>query len=74
MCRTGFTGIWWYARFPNHYQGDSSGATAARGEALTKIRVEGIVSAIRAVKSDESGPQLQKEFFDKARHPLDTKQ
>jgi creatinine amidohydrolase len=69
-----YTGIWWYSRFPNHYQGDSSGATAARGEALTKIRVEGIVSAIRAVKSDESGPQLQKEFFDKARHPLDTKQ
>jgi len=69
-----YTGIWWYSRFPNHYQGDSSAATAARGEALTKIRVEGIVSAIRAVKSDEFGPQLQKEFFDKARHPLDTKQ
>jgi creatinine amidohydrolase len=69
-----YTGIWWYAKFPNHYQGDSSGATAARGEALTKIRVEGIVSAIRAVKADEAAAQLQKEFFDKAKHPLDTKQ
>jgi creatinine amidohydrolase len=69
-----YTGIWWYARFPNHYAGDSSRARAARGEALTKIRVEGIVSAIRAVKADEAGPQLQKEFFDKAKHPLETKQ
>jgi len=69
-----YTGIWWYAKFPNHYQGDASGATAARGEALTRIRVEGIVSAIRAVKSDEAALRLQKEFFEKAKHPLDTKQ
>lgn len=22
-----YTGIWWYARFPNHYSGDGSAAT-----------------------------------------------
>ena len=27
-----YTGIWWYAKFPNHYQGNSAGATAARGQ------------------------------------------
>ena len=28
-----FTGIFWYASYPNHYQGDSAGANAARGAA-----------------------------------------
>ena len=69
-----YTGIWWYAKFPNHYEGDASGATAARGKALVAARAESIAKAIRAVKDDEVAPRLQKEFFDAARHPLDTKQ
>lgn len=69
-----YTGIWWYAKFPNHYQGDSSAATAARGDAVTKATADSIAAAIRAVKSDRVGPRLQKEFFDAASHPLDTKQ
>ena len=28
-----YTGIWWFAKYPNHYQGDAAGATAARGDA-----------------------------------------
>src|SRR6476659_4309908 len=27
-----YTGIWWYARFPNHYSGDGSAATRELGE------------------------------------------
>src|SRR5207302_1819131 len=27
-----YTGIWWYARFPNHYSGDGSVATRELGE------------------------------------------
>jgi creatinine amidohydrolase len=69
-----YTGIWWYARFPNHYQGDAAGATTARGEALQQIRADAIASAIRAIKSDTVGPKLQKEFFEESRHPVDTKQ
>lgn len=69
-----YTGIWWYAKFPNHYQGDAAGATAARGEAATKLRADSIANAIRAIKSDQVGPRLQKEFFDAAQHPTDTKQ
>lgn len=69
-----YTGIWWYAKFPNHYQGDSAGATAARGEAVTKATADSIAAAIRAVKADRVGPRLQKEFFEAASHPLDTKQ
>jgi creatinine amidohydrolase len=68
-----YTGIWWYARFPNHYAGNSAGATAARGEAQTKARIDHIVNVIRAVKADQMGPRLQKQFFEDAQHPLDTK-
>jgi creatinine amidohydrolase len=69
-----YTGIWWYAKFPNHYQGDSSGATAARGQALMQIRADAIATAIRAIKSDQAGPRLQKEFFEAVSAPIRTKQ
>jgi creatinine amidohydrolase len=69
-----YTGIWWYASFPNHYQGDAAGANAARGTAMMKARADGIANAIRAIKADEAGPRLQKEFFETSKHPLDTKQ
>lgn len=63
------TGIWWYSRFPNHYQGDSTGATAERGKALTEMTAARIANAIRAVKADQVSPRLQKDFFEAAQHP-----
>lgn len=69
-----YTGIWWYESFPNHYQGDAAGANAARGTASMKARADGIANAIRAIKADQAGPRLQKEFFEASKHPLDTKQ
>jgi creatinine amidohydrolase len=64
-----YTGIWWYAKFPNHYQGDSSNATAARGQATTDAVATRIANALRAIKRDEVGPKLQKEFFERAVKP-----
>jgi len=69
-----YTGIWWYASYPNHYGGDGAKANAAAGELLINSKVEQLVKMIQAVKKDEVVPALQKEFFDKAEHPLDTKQ
>ena len=69
-----YTGIWWYASFPNHYQGDAAGANAARGTALMQARANGIANAIRAIKADTTSPRLQKEFFEAAKHPVETKQ
>jgi creatinine amidohydrolase len=69
-----YTGIWWYAKFPNHYQGDASHATAARGEATTRAAATRIANAIRAMKRDQAGPQLQKEFFEKIGRPTATPQ
>jgi len=69
-----YTGIWWYARFPNHYAGDGSVATKELGDFDSKAEISDLVTAIRAVKADAEGLRLQKEFNEKATHPLDTKQ
>ena len=69
-----YTGIWWYARFPNHYSGDGSLATKELGQFQMNWWVSQIVEVIRGVKADQASLQLQNEFFEKAKHPLDTKQ
>jgi creatinine amidohydrolase len=69
-----YTGIWWYARFPEHYSGDGSVATLELGQADMKAYISDLAEAIRAIKADQTSLQLQNEFFEKAQHPLDTKQ
>ena len=67
-----YTGIWWYARFPNHYSGDGTTATKDLGEADIKNWVTAVVTAIKAVKADDQSMKLQNEFYEKSGHPLDT--
>jgi len=69
-----YTGIWWYARFPDHYSGDGSVARAALGEWNLDGWVMSIVEALRAIKADDTSLRLQNEFYEKSKHPLDTKQ
>jgi len=69
-----YTGIWWYARFPNHYSGDGSVATKELGDWNVQGWISTIVEAIRAVKADEASLKIQNEFYEKSKHPLDTPQ
>ena len=69
-----YTGIWWYARFPEHYSGVGSAATRELGEFDQKTWSSQIAEAIKAVKADTQALKLQNEFFEKTQHPLDTKQ
>jgi creatinine amidohydrolase len=69
-----YTGIWWYARFPNHYSGDGSVATKELGEWNVQGWISTIVEAIRAVKADDASLKIQNEFYEKSKHPLDTPQ
>lgn len=71
--QTVYTGIWWYARFPFHYSGDASIASKELGETGMKSWIDTIQEAIRAVKADSASLRLQNEFYEKSRHPLDTK-
>jgi len=69
-----YTGIWWYACFPEHYSGDGSVATKELGEWNVQGWISTIVEAIRAVKADNASLNIQNEFYEKSKHPLDTKQ
>ena len=69
-----YTGIWWYARFPNHYSGEGSAATHELGQYKMDNWIKAIVDSIKGVKADQTSLKLQNEFFEKAKHPLDTKQ
>ncbi|HZR57576.1 MAG TPA: creatininase family protein [Terriglobales bacterium] len=68
-----YTGIWWYARFPNHYSGDGSAATREFGEYKMNAWIDAIVKAEQAVKADQESLKIQNEFYEKAKHPLDTR-
>jgi creatinine amidohydrolase len=68
-----YAGIWWYARFPYHYSGDGSVATKELGEWNMTGWIDSIVECIRAVKADDTSLKLQDEFYEKSKHPLDTR-
>jgi creatinine amidohydrolase len=69
-----YTGIWWYAKFPDHYSGVGSAGNKQLGEFDQKTWSSQIAEAIKGVKADQQGLKLQNEFFEKTQHPLDTKQ
>ena len=60
-----YTGIWWYADFPNHYAGEGEKATKELGELLTEHSITSLLRALRVVKADRKTKQLQNEFFDR---------
>lgn len=60
-----YTGIWWYANYPNHYAGEGGEATEALGKIITEHTVETLVAALEAIKADTSTLMLQHEFFDR---------
>ncbi len=69
-----YTGIWWYARFPNHYAGEGAVASRELGEFEARTWINAIVQAIRAVKADQESLRLQNEFYERSRNPLETPQ
>ena len=63
-----FTGVSWYANFPDHYSGDARQATVEKGVKLRSLLVETLAEQIRAVKEDRTVPGLLDEFFSKEDH------
>ena len=62
-----YTGIWWYANFPDHYAGDARTATREKGLALQQVQVSALAEFIQAVKRDTVAPMLEQEFFERTR-------
>jgi creatinine amidohydrolase len=69
-----YTAIWWYASFPLHYSGDGATGTRELGEYDMNAWTLAVQKVIRAVKADHDSLRLQNEFFERAKHPLDTPQ
>lgn len=60
-----YTGIHWYASFPNHYAGEGAAATKKLGEYLTEHTVSTFANALKAIKADTKTLELQNEFFNR---------
>ena len=62
-----YTPIWWYADFPNHYAGEGAKASRELGQLITEHYIDGLVQALKAIKTDTKTLELQKEFFDRVK-------
>jgi creatinine amidohydrolase len=60
-----YSGIWWYADYPDHYAGDARPATAEKGQWLLSRMAERLAQYIAAVKADMVLPGLEDEFFER---------
>ena len=69
-----YTAIWWYAQYPNHYAGDGSYGKPEMGKLIMENEVDQLVEMIKSVKADQQTIKLQNQFYEDARHPINTKQ
>ncbi len=69
-----YTGIWWYAKQPNHYRGDGTYGNKEMGKVMADIETRQLVEMIASVKKDTVTLELQKQFFEGSARPLATKQ
>jgi len=69
-----YTGIWWYAQYPNHYAGDATKSNVELGKMLTDSEADQLVQLIKKVKQSNKIEELQNQFYESAANPLKTKQ
>jgi len=69
-----YTGIWWYAQYPNHYNTGANAASAELGKAIVDAEAADLARVIKQVKNDATTLQLQEEFYKQSADPLLTPQ
>jgi creatinine amidohydrolase len=65
----GYTGIWWYAKYPNHFASDVNTPNKRLGELLVMSDAGQLAELIKFLKTDKTIKQLQDEFFKRAENP-----
>jgi creatinine amidohydrolase len=65
----GYTGIWWFAKYPNHFASDINTPNKRLGELLIESESGQVAELIKFLKKDNTIQQLQEEFFKKADNP-----
>jgi len=63
----GYTGYWWYAKYPEHVAGCPSLATREKGERALEAAVADTTDLIRKIKADTLTPSLRKEYYERCR-------
>lgn len=66
----GYTGIWWYADYPNHFASDVNTPNKRLGELLIKGEATQLAELIKFLKKDNTIEQLQEEFMKRADDPI----
>lgn len=66
----GYTGIWWYAKYPNHFASDVNSPDKRLGELLITRASTQLAELIRFMKKNNTVQELQDEFFKRADNPL----
>ena len=66
----GYTGIWWYSSYPNHYASDVAQPNKRLGELLIRSEADQLVELIRYLKKNDTVKELQDEFYKRAENPL----
>jgi creatinine amidohydrolase len=67
----GYTGIWWYAKYPNHFASDINTPNKKLGELLIRSDAGQLAELIKFLKEDNTILQFQEEFYKKAQNPLE---
>jgi creatinine amidohydrolase len=66
----GYTGIWWYAKYPNHYASDFAQPNKRLGELLMLSWSDQIAELVKYLKTNNAIKELQDEFAKQADNPL----
>jgi len=66
----GYTGIGWYAKFPNQYAGDPAQPDKRLGELLVTKDADQLAVLIKYLKENDSVEELHQEFYKRAGDPL----
>ncbi len=66
----GYTGIWWFARYPNHFASDMAEPDKRLGELLISRDAGQLSALISFLKKDNTIEELQQEFNKKAEDPV----
>ncbi|MFZ0282938.1 MAG: creatininase family protein [Bacteroidales bacterium] len=71
--RFGYTGIWWYANYPNHYASDVAQPNKRLGELLLSSEAGQLAELIKYLKANNTIEELQEEFQKRADNPTGVK-
>ena len=69
-----YTGIWWYANYPNHYAGDATKSSPELGKVIVESDASQLVQLIKILKHSNRIEDLQNKFYKDSADPLHTAQ